>query len=167
MSKWRRALPDAILINQKMKIQQFTVIVAECPRVHLTGAVYLLDILFRYLTKYLNKFCRNAPSISSPWGWMQHWKMSRRWATPIQQRTPGSSQRDVGECPVPLGRGLFTCAPRSWFNLILQRNYNLPHPHKKYFNKNLSVERFLVVSCMYFCQGELKKTASSLKNFVC
>ena len=61
-------LPDAILINQKMKIQQFTVIVAECPRVHLTGAVYLLDILFRYLTKYLNKSCRNAPSISSPWG---------------------------------------------------------------------------------------------------
>jgi len=46
----------------------FTVIVAFIPRVHLTGAVYLLDILFRYLTKYLNKSCRNAPSISSPWG---------------------------------------------------------------------------------------------------
>ncbi|PIW97192.1 hypothetical protein COZ82_00925 [Candidatus Kaiserbacteria bacterium CG_4_8_14_3_um_filter_38_9] len=26
-------------------------------------------------------------------------------ATPTQKRTPGSSQRDVGECPVPLGRG--------------------------------------------------------------
>jgi len=61
-------LPRDIKSGFAMAKPLFTVIVAECPRVHLTGAVYLLDILFRYLTKYLNKSCRNAPSISSPWG---------------------------------------------------------------------------------------------------
>lgn len=40
---------------------------------------------------------------------MQHTNKGRRRATPTQQRTPGSPEKDGGECLALLGRGSLLC----------------------------------------------------------
>jgi len=88
-------------------VDLFTVIVAECPRVHLTGAVYLLDILFRYLQNISTSLAEMLPAFLHPGDECNIEKWVAEGDT-YTEKNPRFVPEGRWRMPRPSGTGFFT-----------------------------------------------------------